>query len=400
MKKSIALILALVLALCCGTVFKHCSGVERENSAVTKCCNGLYKLEAAEADYSAAEKLLGQINPFSASLGSAMVTDVFAGYNFDYTAQLDTYVLQTEARGDKFAVLGLGQLDIESGLSVGNGGASAAALNALMTDGINDHGVFVALLTMTDVAASSADGSNPESPNKMNFLLCVRYLLERSQSAYEAAAELKDLNLYISEKENGCSYHLLIADKKNAFVAELVDNTLVITEGRRELTNYCLYRTVSETARGTERYTLLHKTNELVGSRWGMMKTMQSVWPTKLFDEKANNRWYSEFYGTYPEYTDEEGNALEFNANTDKETADAILDKMIARYSENLEDYFKNVHSSVYDFETGTLSVLVNESPVELQFSLNIQPPKPVEESAPEAPAENTEVIESEKPEE
>lgn len=394
MKKSIALLLALVLALGCALLFKDCSGLEEQDKTLTKYYDGLYKLEAAEPDYEAAEKLLAQASAFRASIGSAMVTGEFAGYNFDYNEELDTYVIQTEAGAGKFAVLGVAHYDSSKGLAVASGenpeGVSAAALNALMTEGVNDHGVFVGLLTMTDAENPAADGTNPENLVKMNFLLTVRYLLERSQSAWEAVSELSQLNLYLSADEAGMGYHLLIADKEKSFVAELFDNRLVVTEDRKELTNFCLSLPASTMAKGLERYNYLHKNNEYIASRWGMMKTMSVVWGSKPYQEGMG--FNSDLYGTY---LDDAGNKIVINSETPHEEAKVYFDAVMEQYKLDPTGFYKNIHSAVYDFETGTLTICVNESRVELQFSLNIEPPAPVEESIPDVPEESAEVPES-----
>lgn len=394
MKKSIALLLALVLALGCALLFKDCSGLEEQDKTLTKYYDGLYKLEAAEPDYEAAEKLLAQASAFRASIGSAIVTADFAGYNFDYNEELDTYVIQTEAGAGKFAVLGVAHYDSSKGLAVASGenpeGVPAAALNALMTEGVNDHGVFVGLLTMTDAENPAADGTNPENPVKMNFLLTVRYLLERSQSAWEAVSELSQLNLYLSADEAGMGYHLLIADKEKSFVAELFDNRLVVTEDRKELTNFCISLPASTMARGLERYNYLHTNNEYIASRWGMMKTMKYVWGSQMY--QWGKRWYSDYYGTY---LDAEGNEVVINSESTHAEAKVFIEPLVELYGQDPTGFFKNIHSAVYDFETGTMSIIVNEKNVELQFSLNIEPPAPVEESIPDVPEESTEVPES-----
>lgn len=227
-------------------------------------------------------------------------------------------------------------------------------------DGINDAGVICSDNVVSKQDVTPITGTNPNG-EKLYIGYIVRFVLDNANSADHAIELLKERNIY-GDLGDHYNLHFMIADKNKTYIAEFIDNKLVVEEKQGDeqiMTNYYVNtKELTENAMGIERYDIL-KNNYNEGNTFdGMWNLMQRVKysTTYLFNNEVE--WYSEFF-----------TQSVINNGIDEETLkkldDMKKDYWVSRTYDkrvpsNLSYWFTN-HNSTYDIETKKLRVTVQE---------------------------------------
>ena len=397
MKKILTFALSMVFTLGC---LCGCDGTsnnqttEKENAAygVNKVEDYLYTISYDDYDYDAAERYfeetVGDDESFSCS---ACRSGNFVGRNYDWTydenAEFVISVPKGKDRHGSIGVAGCHSLLSLTKKAVESGKTSEdyEYLPFFTRDGINDAGVYVNDNMVADGTMGQTLGTNPDG-DRLCALMIPRYVLDYADSAEDAIELLKEKNIYMPGTEEYTEeIHFLIADSEDTYVVEFINNELTVLEDEHIMTNFYLTgfdkteQELSDFAIGVERYNILRDHYESVTTEEEMLELMQSVKFSKYYDTNTVPFWYTDYCQDYSEY----GMDLVL---TSKDIGDPDLSQSLdgaGKFKEVIEDeidLFNNrkrdgecwigVHTSVYDFENKTLSVIAQENGKVFKFDI------------------------------
>jgi len=294
---------------------------------------------------------------------SAVRCDSLFGRNFDWSYdEMPEFVITTTSAPGRYASIGIASpISVLKDKQV-KGLVGAIVLDKLLAftvDGINEKGVACCVNVVPQGDCGYTVGTNPDKP-KMYAAILVRYVLDNAASANEAIELLDSRDFYTTIafglKED---YHFLIADSTSTYVVEFVDNRTVVLKDERIMTNFYLSEGVTTHAIGVERYEILKKGYAEAGSAEGMRNLLKSVWYSNFYLEK-DSPWLSELcelnlpYGLDATET-----------TTSPEKFEKPLKEELSKYqNRDRKDpkTWHSVHTSIYNLNTGTLSVSTQES--------------------------------------
>lgn len=341
----------------------------------------------------------------SAPVCSAVCNNKYFGRNTDLFYNGDVQaVTRVPAAKDRFASISVGYLrsDIKDFTQKLN------ALSYTVLDGINENGVAVNCNmydqpnTETHGGYIKPEGTNPGKPT-LSLPAVVRYVLDNAKSAKQIVNVLKnDVNIVCNdtaEFEELYGLHFMIADKKNHYIVEFVNNKVVVSddtvmtnffntlhdkaiaEGKSDANGIETFVKQGEDANylqkypmGVERYrTLKQYYNEGKASMQKMAELMQRVKYSQMYHldgspESRANYFYSE------DATPMDGNTPEKNIQDIYGNKDAHYDEVKAKYDamwskwnwKELRDHpeyglWQTMNTSVYDLRKLKLLLYVQE---------------------------------------
>ena len=235
----------------------------------------------------------------------------------------------------------------------------------IANDGINENGVLISENVVLPYGVDDKRGTNP-GKEKIYAPYVTRYILDYAKSADHAIELLNDLNIVGGFKQY--SLHWMIADENNTYIAEIINNKLVVSKNRyMYMTNFYLNLSDVESTQtiagrtfdnipclnrspiGVERWCQIRDNYESTNSVNGMMNLLKEV--------KATSAYYNNFY---TEFTNK------------KLTIDSSLEEFQEEYKLQCEMYknrdrdnpngcWISWHSSVYDIENRELYICVQE---------------------------------------
>lgn len=362
-----------ILCIVAGTMFLSSCG-EFDNgtihcSSFTKSMNNLYKVTYDKYDINYAldaYPLAGSSN--SSAFGcSAVSNGNYFGHSFDYT-YTDSCELVVEVPADKgrFASIGVaGGLPgvTEDSIRAGLDDDTLNLIPLCVVDGINEKGVACAMNVVPAQDLSAKTTGSAHGKTDLNMECMVRFVLDYAATAVDAVNMLNERNVYIPRDYFGITaagyeLHLLVADKKETYLIEFVDNDMNYIHNSRIMTNF--YQTTDKTGHssGIERYNILNDGFKNANTYDGMIDLLEQVQYTKGYTSPL---WYSDFVGTVrPDDTI-------FNMNEwQRDVAPMIQDvhdglSEMFKTGENPLETWITMHMSVFDLESQKMRVIVHE---------------------------------------
>ena len=360
MKKTISTILAICLLLACVAA---CAENDIGEPVVTKVADMLYevtydKYSAEVPDNSAYMDMTGDMACSGVRNGD------FVGRNFDFVMnQSPTFVINTTAKEDRYATIGVGRLaninseTVEAGLPQ----EKLALLPWFLLDGMNEKGLVVNsnVLFRADWGDVPHTGNNPDAP-ELNAIFVVRALLDHCADADEALAYLNDHNVTPMGSEQ-FDMHFMISDPQKTYVVEFINNEIVAQE-QAVFTNYFINMDgIPKHPDGLERLRILQENYEEGSTMEGMYRLMQRVKYSNMYF--AANKWYSEMGLTYAQIQeiDESSKGLEATMRLTQEAFEAEQEYVKENGFRANTEWWITSHTSIYDIANGKLWVTVRE---------------------------------------
>lgn len=341
--------------------------------SLTKVQDYLYEVNCEECYYGASELAFELFKPKAGSCTVVWTGRLF-GRNFDevYDESAE-FVVHNPATETRHASVGI--TNTTTGYSRGQveGGSltpETFLIPLIMVDGINDAGVVCCVNMVPPDDTKPTTGTNPGGKRLVNCEV-VRYVLDYANSAKHAVELLRELDIYsITIGGEHLEFHYMIADAEDCFIAEVYNNELRITEGEPVMTNFfaCLDGYTSH-ATGIERYDYVTERYDPDVDEDGMFRLLEDVWYTKSYPvNEGDPVWYSEYYEDYS------ANGYEYySLSSPREKLDEYIAVETEWYLNRARDAktYQSVHTSVYDIENRTLSVIVQENGTVYEFALD-----------------------------
>lgn len=239
----------------------------------------------------------------------------------------------------------------------------------IANDGINENGV---LINENVVLTGGVDDRTGTSPGKEKILApyVCRYVLDHAESAEHAVSLLENLDIIGGFEDYGL--HWMIADPKDTYIVEIINNKVVAKKNEFfYMTNFYLnYGPVEESqfaagkefrdlptlnsgAIGVERWCEIRDHYKETASVSGMMDLLQKVRATAPYSLQGDDRYYTEFTNS------------ELTIDHSKEEYDLEYDLQCELYQNrdrsNPQGDWSTWHSSVYDIEDKALYISVQE---------------------------------------
>lgn len=349
--------------------------------APQKIADFLYYLEYNVLDYeNAIPYLKDRYSPAMAGCSSVRYGN-FYGRNYDWTYDDGaSFIIKRNAAGGKYASVGVaGGLISDSEANSGEYSDMYKYLPFVTLDGINENGVFCNInILPSDDRKSVTTGTNPGKQD-VPMACLVRCILDDAASADDAIRLITNEYNVIAPSSDvvNSEMHFMIGDGTKTYVVEFIDNAPVIIDSfvgdKAIMTNFYLYDfdgtrdSLTPHAMGIERYDILSAGISVVSSAEDMAELMDKVRYTRAYSETESPVWYSEFSGVTERFGDLTKDS------TPEEYADilAYVRNLYASRERNGATW-QTVHSSVYDIQNKSMSVIAQESGVEYSFSIRL----------------------------
>lgn len=410
-------------------------GAEKPVARLEKFHDYLYGMEYDDYDFETAKNSLDNTSNLP-KLGCSQVRKGnFVGRNLDYYINSDlNAIIRVNHKGEpeKATVSDLTAFYNSRYASIGVTGCSPnfttekvsnttdflpvyEILPISTLDGINENGVYVAI-NMDGTGETSEDTSrwnfgyfglgaaftNPSSSLKMSTYGLVRVVLDHAKSVDDAINIIESINWYdpiLSSDGLSQSFHWLLADATTNCVLEFIDNKPVFLKTTdinspslativTNFTNYLWQKGIIQNyGTGYERYDILAaRYPDTPCSFEGMQGLMEYVWSSKCYTLDIDD---PDFLAT--DQADEYFTAAQLYKNPDV-LNDPLFQSIYRYYQEGYYDYstwytpecevWLTTHTSIYDLNTRTLKVKVNEGldgmNDYLTFDMNSHFPKPM----------------------
>lgn len=426
--------LALVFA---GTALTSCSKGNVEPAArLVKFHDYLYGVEYDDYDFELANNYIDENYHIPQRIGCSQVRKGnFVGRNLDYYINSDlNAVIKVNRKGepDKATVNDTGAFFTSRYASISVMGCGPdfttevvrnttdylsvyEALPIATLDGVNENGVYAAL-NMDATGETSMDRSqwntgyfglgaaytNPSSELTFCTYILVRVVLDHAKSVDDAIRIVEAINWYdplFSEDGESQSFHWIIADAKTNCILEFVDNKPVIIKTSdvstpslatimTNFTNSLWQKDVIQNyGTGYERYDILAARYPDTPSTFeGMQNLMEYVWGSKCYTLSIDD---PDFLAT--DQVSEYFTAAQLYRNPEA-LANPLFQEIYKSFQDDYNDHstwytpdcdvWITTHTSIYDLNTRTLKVKVNEGldgmNDYLTFDLNSHFPNPI----------------------
>ncbi len=290
---------------------------------------------------------------------SAVVNGKFYGRNLDlFMGQYPNFVVWVDGNDKRYASLCVAMMQ-NVPLAEADSGELSEDMKKLLPfvvfDGVNEKGVTCNSNYVPKEVEH--DSTNPGAKD-LPYLTVVRYILDNAGSAAEGVELLKGRNLV--NKPDVSTLHWMIADPKESYVVEIVDNQMRVVKNPKAMTNYYLsVDGYTPHACGIERMDVIKKGYDKATSVEGMRGLMQSVHYTQAYKKSTKPFWYSEhyFYDT--------ATANDYNIDTPKDKLQAYVDEIVEAFSrctrDNPDGFWETVYTSVYDMSRQMLRISIHE---------------------------------------
>ena len=349
--------------------------------------------EAAAKDY---------FEKFRPQLGgcSSVQNGVFRGRNYDWTFDEEPeFVIHVPAAEGRHASLGVAATSAITAQFVESGDPSEVYnwLPYSTLDGINDAGLTVNVNVVNFGEMGEFVMKTEDTDDDVCPLMITRKLLDGAGSIDEALEMLEEMDVY--SLGNAEEAHLLISgpqseeddtfntvcvefipDKDKHYQLSVIDyNKGEFVDDKPIMTNFHLTgfdgskESLTKHPMGYERYLILSDNFDQGQTKTGMIELMKKVYYTRNYDLYKDNFWYSEYAS--------EANGLDMT-NVGKAALNGDISKA-GDYAEEVQkaidtfeagkrdaSFWHTVHTSVYDTENKTLSILPQEAGYAYEFEL------------------------------
>lgn len=325
---------------------------------------------------------------------SVKVSSIY-GRNYDwYYDNKATVVVRTIGEDGKHSSIGVCASVLDSSdLESGDWKEHMKLIPYMMLDGVNDCGVFCNINVVPAGDKGKTTGTNAELPGKFIPVTAIpRIVLDRFSTAEEAvrwiSEEAKIYGLYNFAIEQEC--HFMIGDKNNVYAVEFVNNSAVIIDIKNNpfLTNFYMdgvefdenghvdVNTVTPYGSGLERFNILVDRKEDIKDVKSLRNILNELKYTNAydFDKEPEYIWKTEFASPYAD----DGSTI-FPNLTAQDDISKYVECGILNYVSDLFEHrdrrtaetWQTVSSSVYDLNNLTLSLVVQESDKEYNFTID-----------------------------
>ena len=348
---------------------------------VEKLAPFLYKIDSRDYNAHDAEvfvrKYFAEAGEAQAASGSSIAKDGRFGHNYDSAYdQTAEFVVRTPAKNGRHASLAISVIPgvlTPDGIDVSEEDAltkeAYAVLPYFAVDGMNDHGVTVAIHSHDDAESLGT----PPDDTYMCSAFVVRYLLDYANSAAHAVELLAGLNLWEPAGHHSGDI-LLIYDGRQAYYADLHGNHEEIGH-EAVLTNFRAIgwdgtmETLNAHARGLERYDILQDAYDGIVKDDDMIDALKDVRITGMYDQNGMDPfWYSDYNGDWSElgYGD-------LTIHSAHEDYTAAVEYSRDQFENRQRDgkTMQTVHSVVYDIDKQTMSIMVQEEDKVYRFCMD-----------------------------
>lgn len=360
----------------------------RAYSKMVKLEDYLYKIEYPSLDYEYAHKYFRNNYDIlsDGSCSAVYSSNGLFGKNLDltYDESVSFIVINKFGTYDVIGVAGgikrLNKDFVESGRH----SKLYKILPFVINSGMNSAGVYAGLNIVPNGDAGETTGTNPDSLERVNALMLVRYILDKCGSAKEAIWKIQMTDVYCPHTDDRSEeYHLIVGDEKECYIVEFIDNKTVIIPiiEYKWITNY--YRdgvefnsdgtidwtTLTPHANGTYRNNIIAET--FAGSDMITEEQMKELMRDKLRYTRTYEEpeWYDEFCGVYPVY----GDLTQELLHNDPSSFDGIFNEAKSQYEERvrgLTSTWQTVSSTIYNIVDKTINIVVDEGDVEYEFDI------------------------------
>lgn len=373
MKKISALLTAMVLMT--GFVFAQTEN-KTVHSEFTKVTDFLYEVTYTDYDPEflnvEREGIIASAGEFLNYGCSAIRQGNYLGRNLDLVwGEHCEIVIKVPAKEGRYASIGTlcGMKSLtDSYLKAGKIDKDIEMMAPLtICDGINEKGLVVEVNVVPAADIGFTTGTNPGKPI-LNMPCVARTLLDNAATAKEAVKIMQSRNICNSWDltglvHSGMEYHWMIADAKDTFVVEVINNKLKVTKTNIS-TNYYVGMKKTAHSLGVERAEILKKHQGMVNSAETMEQLMAKVFFTKVNDVNNEIYCYSDHLGVVAP----DGTAVDYFGI--EKYKDVLLDagrrdtEGTARmYKTKVNDkgYWITMHTCVFDIPNKKYIISVHE---------------------------------------
>ncbi|MCQ2562834.1 MAG: carcinine hydrolase/isopenicillin-N N-acyltransferase family protein [Alphaproteobacteria bacterium] len=340
------------------------------NLQLSKITDYLYEVYYDDYDYDYATKFNNEKYRVTLGACSSVRNGSIIGRNYDwYYDENPEFIIHTSAKNGRHASIGVAT--IVPGLSTeivesGEYNDGYKMLPFRTVDGINDAGVAININVVPVGDHGITTGTNPDGPD-LFIVTAVRYVLDYADSVDSAIELLQNANIYaVNNKDIQEEVHYMISDSHKTVVVEFVDNIMVVVPNKNIMTNFYLSSGFTPHANGIERYNILRDNYDMGQTKTGMLSLMRRVWYTNAYKRETVPFWYSEFAKDYsPDYID-------LTISSPISAYDYIINIATDLYNNRARNgqTWQTVHTSVYDLENKTLTIVPQETDTAYEFEI------------------------------
>lgn len=372
--------------------------------AVNKLTSYLYEVNYTDWDYTIGADYCERFNPVGGAC-SAVRNGEYYGRNYDWKYDnCASFVIRCNPTKDRHGSIGIAGSNKDLTDTIANSGKYTSAYKVLpfqTVDGINDCGVVCNVNVVPTGDKGYTTGTNPNKDDLLANML-VRYILDYADSAKHAIDLIKDRNIIMPHSADFTQeFHWMIADEKNTYVVEFINNAISIVSdvnndgnggfynNKPIMTNFYLtgfngntatrfYKSSSYNANttkltkysaGVERFDILSSGYADADNKRGMIDLMKSVRYTNAYKSTTNPQWLSEFVGDLTEagYGD-----LSITSLSSAFTS--LIDYVQGLYANKQRNgkLWQTVHTTVYDIPNRKMWVIPQETNNEYSFTLDV----------------------------
>ena len=331
---------------------------------------------------------------------SSVQNGMIRGRNYDWTLdEAPEFVIRVPAAEDRHASIGVCTTTAITAAEVDSGEEldMYRYLPYFTLDGINDAGITININVVNFGEKGNFVMKTEDTADDICPLMVCRLVLDQAGSLEEAISLIGDMDLFSLGSLDEC--HFLISGPKSAkdpsfdtVVVELIPDAeghyqlSVLDDANHDfvddkpiMTNFHLTgfdgseESLTTHPMGYERYQILAADYGQGSTVAGMKDLMKKVYYTRAYDPYADLCWYSDFAAG--DLTME--NRGETSLQGDVSRAGAYADSFREAFEiyqhadrDSEEKIWHTVHTSVYDIEHKTLSILPQEAGFSYEYSL------------------------------
>lgn len=371
------------------------------HSKFTKVTDYLFEVTYTdyEENYQAAQDYCTKYKPAIGGCSSVQ-NGLIRGRNYDWTYDEEPeFVVRVPAKPGRHASIGVAATtaitaaDVESGKNQD----FYKILPYFTLDGMNDAGVTVNLNVVNFGEKGTFKMRTPQTDDDVCPLLITRQLLDKTANLEEIISLLNTMDIFSLGTADEC--HLMITAPKSAsdntmttvviefipdenqlYQLNVIDNSKnQFVENKPIMTNFHLtgfdgsVASLTPHPMGYERYLILLNSYDQGKTVAGMKELMKKVYYTKAYDIWSDMYWYSDCAAG--ELTIKNIGAKALNGDISRAGVYADTIKNIMADFENTtrtsaKKRWHTVHTSVYDIENRTLSVMPQEAGFSYDYKL------------------------------
>jgi len=328
---------------------------------------------------------------------SSVQNGAIRGRNYDWTYdEAPEFIIHVPAAEGRHASVGVATSTLFTAADVEAGTPHEVYdfLPYLTLDGINDAGVTMNINVVNFGEMGAFVMKNDDSSDDICPLMVTRIVLDNAGSVAEALELLEGMDIYSLGNIEECHFMLsgpasaedpslktvcveLIPDEEQHYRLSVIED---FVDGKAIMTNFHLtgfdgtVESLTDHPMGYERYLILAESYDQGATVSGMKDLMKKVYFTKAYDPWSELCWYTD-YASGPLTKDNRGEAKlggdYSKAGVYAETIAYNVEQYNNTTRDAAEKTWHTVHTSVYDIENGTLSVIPQEGGFSYDFDLN-----------------------------